>query len=98
MFPAASLMYPPSPHEVPHEFLIFQLPPMTPTRRTAWLIPEAQLLKTPDLYGLQLVASTVTETGEALIPLVSPAHPERLENPEILKDPPWVLQAWSLAA
>lgn len=63
VFPEASLMYPDSPHDDPHEFLIFQLLLEIPTRRTAWLMLAAQLLKTPELYLLQLVASTVTEIG-----------------------------------
>ena len=47
VLPPASLMYPDSPQPVPHEFLIFQAPPATPTKRTAWLMLVPQLLKTP---------------------------------------------------
>jgi hypothetical protein len=58
-------MNPDSPHDVPHEFLILQFPPTTPTNVTPWLSCLAQLLKTPDLYDDQLVASTATEMGLA---------------------------------
>jgi hypothetical protein len=93
VFPAANLMNPCSPHPVPQEFLIFQFPPTLPTNSTAWLIDAAQLLKTPLEYLLQLVASTVTETGLELIPFCNPAHPGWENCPEILKLPPLVLQA-----
>jgi hypothetical protein len=65
VFPEASLIYPFYPHCALHEFLIFQNPWLleTPTNSTAWFIFASQLLKTPDLYELQLVASTVTEIG-----------------------------------
>jgi len=56
-------MYPLSPHEVPQEFLTFHESDATPTKRTPWLREVLQLLKTPDLYGDQLVASTATEIG-----------------------------------
>jgi hypothetical protein len=72
----ANLMNPDYPHPVPQEFLIFQFPPTIPTNKTAWLIEAAQLLKTPFAYLLQLVASTVTETGLELILFCNPAHPE----------------------
>ena len=49
VFPVASLMNPVYPHDVPHEFLILQLPPTIPTKRTPWLSLVAQLLKTPVL-------------------------------------------------
>jgi len=92
-------MNPPYPQPVPQEFLIFhELSLPTPTKRTAWLIPAPQLLKIPDLYELQLEASTVTEIGFELIPLANPEHPLAWDWPEILKLPPWVLQAWSLPA
>ena len=62
VFPAFNRMYPPSPQDDPQEFLIFQASQF-PTKRTAWLIEDPQLLKTPELYRLQLVASTVTDKG-----------------------------------
>jgi len=62
VLPLANLMYPLSPQTVPHEFLILQKPSSRPTNVTPWLSLVAQLLKTPVLYGLQLVASTATET------------------------------------
>ena len=63
VLPDANLMNPFSPQPDPHEFLIFQALDCIPTKRTAWLILLPQLLKTPDEYLLQFVASTVTETG-----------------------------------
>lgn len=47
VLPLASLTCPDSPQVVPHEFLIFQLVEVTPTRTTPWLSLVAQLLKTP---------------------------------------------------
>jgi len=92
-----SLIYPDSPHPVPQEFLIFQFPPTLPTNKTAWLIDAAQFVKTPDAYLLQLVASTVTETGLELSLLRIPLHPEWAFCPEILKLPPVILQVPSFA-
>jgi len=97
VFPGANLMKPCSPQVVPQEFLIFQAESEAPTKRTAWLIPDPHPLKTPLLYDDQFEASTVTEMGPLLIPLDNPLHPGKLPWPEILKLPPAVLQAWSLA-
>ena len=48
VLPAASLMYPLSPHEAPQEFLIFQTPlSSTPTSTTPWFKLALQLVKTP---------------------------------------------------
>jgi len=97
VFPGDSLINPASPHPVPHEFLIFHEPSAAaPTKRTAWLIPDPQLPKTPPLYDPQLEASTVTEIGSWLIPFANPLHPGKLPCPEILKLPPFLPQAWSL--
>jgi hypothetical protein len=66
-------MNPASPHDVPHEFLTFQTPAASvPTKRTPWLTLAAQLLKTPDLYDDQLVASTVIESGLEASATISP--------------------------
>lgn len=93
VFPLATLIYPDSPHEVPQEFLTFQYWSETPTKRTPWFNEVLQLLKTPDEYLDQLVASTATE-------MVLPAMAEAKSlqflmsvNPEILKAPVGLEQA-----
>lgn len=91
VFPLASLMNPDSPHPLPHEFLIFQYWSVTPTKRTPWLSLVAQLLKTPDLYGDQLVASTATEIGlpvmavAKVLQLLTSVKPEILNGPEFFE-------------
>jgi hypothetical protein len=86
-------MNPASPHDVPHEFLTFQTPAASvPTKSTAWLMLAAQLLKTPDLYGDQFVASTVIESGLAVIPLVSPLQPATERTLLMWNSPPCFVQ------
>ena len=75
VLPAANLIHPFSPQLVPQEFLIFQFPSTKPTRRTAWLIEESQFEKTPELYEIQLEASTVTETGKLWTVFCNALHP-----------------------
>ena len=87
MFPLANLMYPDSPHDVPHEFLINQYESVTPTNKTPWFNEVAQLLKTPLLYGDQLEASTATESGLPVMALARLVHPETSVYPEFLYDP-----------
>ena len=67
VFPVDNLMKPFSPQDAPHEFLIHQFPPETPTKVTPWLSLVEQLLNTPLEYLDQLVASTATET--TLLPI-----------------------------
>jgi hypothetical protein len=91
-------MNPFSPHPVPHEFLTFQTPVASvPTNKTAWLMLAPQLLKTPDLYGDQLVASTVIESGLPVMALIIPLHPAADWIEAILAGPPVILHPWSLA-
>ena len=87
VFPVASLMYPFSPHLLLQEFLIHQLFSLTPTNKTPWLSLVAQLLKTPDEYLDQLVASTATETGLPLIAVARSLQFLTSVKPEILKSP-----------
>lgn len=81
-------MNPLSPHEVPQEFLTFQASPETPTKRTPWLREALQLLKIPDLYPDQLVASTATEIGLPATALAKVLQSLMSVNPEILNGPP----------
>ncbi len=57
----------------------------------------AQLLKTPDLYCDQLVASTVIESGLAVIPVDNPAHPAAVKTLAMWKSPPCFEQVLVLA-
>ena len=63
VFPLASLINPFSPQLAPQEFLMTQDPLLVPTKVTPWLREVLQLLKTPEEYLDQLVASTATEIG-----------------------------------
>lgn len=87
VFPLASLMYPFSPQVVPHEFLMVQLLSETPVKVTPWLSLVAQLLKTPELYLDQLVASTATETTLLTMALAKSLQLVISVNPEILNYP-----------
>ena len=57
-----------------------------------------QLLNTPVLYCDQLPASTVIESGLAVIPDESPEHPDTLKTLEMWNSPPCLTQALVLAA
>jgi hypothetical protein len=92
VFPLVSLMNPLYPHEVPQEFLTHQYWSETPTKRTPWLREVLQLLKTPDLYGDQLLASTATETGLPVMALAKSLQVLTSVKPEILKGPLFLLQ------
>jgi hypothetical protein len=92
VFPVASLMNPLSPHDPPHEFLILHEPATVPTKRTPWLRDVLQLLKTPLLYGDQLVASTATETGLPVRALAKSLQFLISVKPEILNAPPCLEQ------
>lgn len=48
VLPLANLMYPCSPHEVLHEFLMIHDSWFEPTMKTAWLMLFSQLLKIPE--------------------------------------------------
>ncbi len=52
----------------------------------------AQLLNTPDLYGDQFVASTLTAKGLAINPALSSLQREWDVNPLILNNPQVVVQ------
>jgi len=85
-------MNPFSPQVFPHEFLMVHELSLIPTRVTPWLREVLQLLKTPEEYFDQLVASTATETG-----LLATARAKSLQllisvNPLTLKDPELILQ------
>ncbi len=88
VFPPLRVMYPASPHEAPQEFLITQFPSFDPVRVTPWLRLVLQLLKTPVLYGDQLVASTATETTPFDNQLVKSLQLVMLVCPEIFQSPP----------
>jgi len=92
VFPDASLINPDSPQLLDHEFFIHHAPPLTPTKVTPWLSLVPQLLKTPLLYEDQLVASTATEVGLALIEAAKSLQFLISVYPEILKGPPSILQ------
>jgi len=56
-------MWPASPHEEAHEFLIVHAVVSAATKTTPWLRLAAQLVNTPLLYKLQFEASTATAMG-----------------------------------
>ncbi len=70
---------------------------MAPTSNTAWLIEAAQLLKTPPVYLLQLLASTVTEIGLPAKALWMAGHPWAEAYDPNLKLPPFLAQFWLTA-
>jgi len=93
VFPVANLMNPFSPHDPPQEFLIHHEPPLTPTKVTPWLSLLLQLLKTPDEYLDQLVASTATAIGLSAIALLKALQDLTSVYPLTLNGPVWVLHA-----
>lgn len=77
MLPRVTFIYPLLPQVGPQEFLICQNYLLTPTNNTPWFrMLDPQLLKIPDLYEDQFVASTATETGFFKSALVTAAQPE----------------------
>ena len=88
VLPVLSLIYPLSPQDVPQEFLIFHYESFAPTNKISWLRLVAQLLKTPEAYLLQLVASTETPIGLDLIAFLIPRHPRVILTELILNAPP----------
>ena len=70
---------------------------MTPTKRTPWFRLFPQLLKTPEEYFTQLLASTPIETG---LWMIAPARTEQelmFVKPEILKGPEFILHLCYMA-
>ena len=92
MFPLASVMNPFSPQDDPQEFLTSQSPPLVPTKRTPWSSLVPQLLKTPEEYLDQLLASTAIETGLWVTAFARSVQDFTSVYPEILKEPESILQ------
>ena len=91
VFPLATLMYPFYPHDGPQEFLTIQASAVTPTNKTPWSRLVLQLLKTPLLYGDQLLASTATETGLPTTAVAKVLQSFMSVNPETLNGPALIL-------